>query len=248
MRSWVTCIAVIVAVASVSQAEASVQWINDAKFESAGDVLSGSGQFPTFVAIQHGDTEQGYNTSGRDVPFDENNSLQVTYDVKLADVPVVQLLNEAGDETLNYLEFVLDINEGGAEKFLSVDAIQLYTSPTGSSTTTVLSELGTLRWELDGAILLDENINSGSGKADMRMLVPESLFAGAGEDDFLILYSHFGDYGDSYASTDGPEEWGMNIVEPEGGVPIPEPATIVIWSLLGALGIAYGWRRRQRAA
>jgi len=29
--------------------------------------------------------------------------------------------------------------------------------------------------------------------------------------------------------------------------PIPEPSTLVIWSLLGALGIAYSWRRRRAA-
>lgn len=28
---------------------------------------------------------------------------------------------------------------------------------------------------------------------------------------------------------------------------VPEPATIVIWSLLGALGLVYGWRRRKAA-
>jgi hypothetical protein len=29
---------------------------------------------------------------------------------------------------------------------------------------------------------------------------------------------------------------------------VPEPATLIIWSLLGALGVALGWRRRKRAA
>ena len=29
---------------------------------------------------------------------------------------------------------------------------------------------------------------------------------------------------------------------------IPEPSTLIIWSLLGTLGIAVGWRRRRRAA
>ena len=28
---------------------------------------------------------------------------------------------------------------------------------------------------------------------------------------------------------------------------VPEPATLIIWSLLGTLGIAYGWRRRRAA-
>lgn len=30
--------------------------------------------------------------------------------------------------------------------------------------------------------------------------------------------------------------------------PVPEPTTLVIWSLLGTLGLIYGWRRRRRGA
>ncbi len=29
---------------------------------------------------------------------------------------------------------------------------------------------------------------------------------------------------------------------------VPEPATIVIWSLLGAIAVTFGWRRRKQAA
>jgi len=31
------------------------------------------------------------------------------------------------------------------------------------------------------------------------------------------------------------------------GAVVPEPGTIVIWSLLAGLGIGLGWRRRKRA-
>ena len=30
--------------------------------------------------------------------------------------------------------------------------------------------------------------------------------------------------------------------------PVPEPSTLAIWSLLGVLGIAFGWNRRRKAA
>jgi len=30
--------------------------------------------------------------------------------------------------------------------------------------------------------------------------------------------------------------------------PIPEPSTLIIWSILGAIGIGYAWRRRTRIA
>jgi hypothetical protein len=41
---------------------------------------------------------------------------------------------------------------------------------------------------------------------------------------------------------------GYNATGQENGFllsPVPEPATIVIWSLLGGLGIAVGWRRKR---
>ena len=30
--------------------------------------------------------------------------------------------------------------------------------------------------------------------------------------------------------------------------PIPEPSTIAIWSLLGLVGLGFGWRKKRKAA
>ena len=49
----------------------------------------------------------------------------------------------------------------------------------------------------------------------------------------------------SIAEGGGTVTWGD--VEATGTV-IPEPATIIIWSLLGGLGIGFGYWRRKRAA
>ncbi len=46
-----------------------------------------------------------------------------------------------------------------------------------------------------------------------------------------------------------PENEGDNSVTVTQVVnPVPEPATLVVWSLLAAFGIAFGWNRRRRAA
>ncbi len=45
-----------------------------------------------------------------------------------------------------------------------------------------------------------------------------------------------------FPNSDGPN---MMLVS---GSPVPEPTTLIIWSLLGGLGIAYAWRRRTRTA
>jgi len=39
----------------------------------------------------------------------------------------------------------------------------------------------------------------------------------------------------------------ITVLSPEAD-PVPEPSTLVIWSLLGTLGITVGWRRRRSSA
>ena len=34
----------------------------------------------------------------------------------------------------------------------------------------------------------------------------------------------------------------------KGTAPVPEPTTLIIWSLLGGLGVAVGWYRRRKPA
>ena len=141
----------------------------------------------------------------------------------------------------NFL-FVLDINEpsGSSQSLISLDAVQIYISSTGSQNTTVLGDLGTLVYDLDAGedseILMDYDNAPGSGVSDMLMSIPSSVFAGVSATDFVILYSAFGDVD---SSQDGFEEWGhltnVNV--------IPEPGTGLLLGT-GLLGLA--WRRRRR--
>ena len=58
--------------------------------------------------------------------------------------------------------------------------------------------------------------------------------------DLSVLGSNWG-YGETTGSTDGS-------TAASAGSTVPEPATLIIWSLLGALGIGVGWWRRRKAA
>ena len=57
-------------------------------------------------------------------------------------------------------------------------------------------------------------------------------------------------YGHNGSSTYEYDDIGFRIASTTDGIPpiIPEPSTLIIWSLLGGLGIALGWCRRRKPA
>jgi hypothetical protein len=73
-----------------------------------------------------------------------------------------------------------------------------------------------------------------------------SLFA-AGSNDFPTFVSPY-----SFANTGGgipTDADGFNIaLHFDPVAQTPEPSAIIIWSMLGAVGMSIGWRRRQKAA
>jgi hypothetical protein len=207
---------------------------------------SGTGIFPAFVRIQAPTTEEGYNTPVGGV-FDNTNDATHNLNVRLSDLGTVT----CGATTC--FQFFLDINEsGGGQEFLSLDDIQIRTGTTASPTTETLSSLGTLRYQMDSpgtsnnTVLLDFSLEAGSGKSDMTLLVPVSLFGGALQTDFLYLYSHFGSVGGVYDSSDGFEEWSFRAGS--GFVPIPEPSTYALYALGAAMLFVSGWWQKRRTA
>jgi hypothetical protein len=227
--------------------------INGAIYAFANTGPAGTGNIDSFVRVQKKGSEQGYNTSANQKPFDEKGG-NFTRDLQAGQVPVVKLLNVV------YLQFVLDVNEdqGKNDEFISLDKLQIFTSNAGGKNTTTLSDLGTLRYDLGvgNEVLLNfARAGSGSGKVDMTLLVPLSNFPGLAVGDFIYLYSAFGlkpnDAGHNWDTSDGFEEWavnsgeGVDLFPPDLGPPIvPEPT---VASLFGIGALALGMARRRRA-
>jgi hypothetical protein len=235
------------AVYSLTSDSGSPFTINGARFFYQDSGPSGTGILDAFVRIQKAGTEQGYNTSGRGVPFDDKNDPS-THNILLGDVPIVTYSGT------RYFEFVLDIAEGG-DKCLSLDAIKLYTSTTASQTTVNLSSLGTVRYDFGSNEVLLKG--AGSGKVDMTMLVP--VWSAANANDYVYLYSAFGGLGNittgpnkgDWSSSGSFEEWGLLSDGDRAHLSaIPEPTALILWSILGVIGIGIicSHQRRRAAA
>ena len=215
--------------------------INGAQFEFTNEQPTGTGIIDPFLQVQANGVEQGYNTSGTPVPFDDKSGIS-THDITFAQLQTTTVTISG----TSYFKLLLDINQiGGNGSLLSLDQLQFYTSPTGGQTTTNVSLLGTLRYSFSPGdrVDLDASRNPGSGAGDMFAYIPTSAFAatnstpGASSTDFVYLYCHFGT---TYASNDGFEEWALMVA------PIPEASTFFpVIGLLVAVFSTYELRRRK---
>ena len=217
--------------------------INGATF-LRGDLRSaGTGVIQSFVRISAANqgVVQGYNTSGRPLQYNENNSPSFTRNLQYSQVPTVTIAGIA------YKEFLLDINQnaGPPSSWLSLDKVQIYTNAVGSLNPVNIASLGTLRYDMDmGAdsqVYLDYDLNSGSGQSDMAMYVPVSAFGGVAANTYIYLYSMFGS---TFANNDGFEEWAVQTPETLV-IPLPSAALTGGAALAGLFGL--GVIRRRKA-
>jgi uncharacterized membrane protein len=181
---------------------------------------TGSGVFNAFFRVQANGTEQGYNTDGRPLEFDELKSATFTHSALFEDVPRVEYPASSG---FWYYEFQLDINEKSSAGLMSMDKFEVYTTndqyilnyPFEDGTGGNNSGEAKLIYELDGDgdtwILMDYAWNTGSGKRDYRVLIPESDFTGK-KLTYVVIFTR---HGDNEATDDGFEEWGVAIYPTE---------------------------------
>ena len=206
--------------------------INEAIFQQYSPGPAGTGTINTFVRIQGpqgSDIQQGYNTDGRPLQYNEVGSPQ-THSLLLSDIPIVT------NGGTGYLEFLLDINQDG-EPLISLDMVEFYLETSGAllghpgNFSTPIYDLDAIT---DNWIKLDYALNTGtggSGAGDMLLYVPDSLFTGAanyveGGDNYIYLYSRLGE---NFSADDGFEEWAYGV----DGPIIPEPATVMLLGLGG---------------
>jgi PEP-CTERM motif len=216
-----------------------------------GATLSGSGVFPAFVQVTGNDPiHDAYNTTVNNVG-DNGASDIFNHEVALSSVPI---FTQGG---VSYYSFFLDINEANnaIDKYLSLDLLTVTTSPTANQSSTPLPT-GTTRWSMAATdnIVLNFDLESGSGRADMEFLVPLSAFAGALPTDFVYLYSSFGALGinpsglpaGNYGNSGGTfEEWALG--RSGGSVPsVPEPNSLLLLGT-GLVTVALAARRKFAA-
>src|SRR2546423_4608029 len=153
--------------------------VNGALFQQTDPQPTGSGVIDSFVRVStNADIEQGYNTDGRPTAYDENSSPTFTHSLLLSTIPIATIGG------INYMQFLLDINQTGVDPLLSLDEVQIFLEGVGNLTVDVatLSTLGTPIYDLDtGAnnfVLLNYNLNTGSGSGDMFIYIPPRLLPG----------------------------------------------------------------------
>ena len=220
---------------------------------------AGTGVFPAFNRINEtggsggydgiAGTEEGYSTTANilDNTSDDTHNFSILKS---------QLGIVTGPDGGQYYEFHLDINEvnSGGEQYLSLDDLRLFFSATPNDTDEPFPSPATQVYQLAAGthVLLDYSLEAGSGKADLTILIPISVLAGASSTSSVYLYSKFGVLDEScntapcrtgadYGQSDGFEEWSFNtandtITVPDGG------------STLGLLGLGMltlGYARRR---
>lgn len=220
--------------------------VNGAYFERVPNngVPAGTGNINSFVRLQspgNATEEEGYNTDGRPLRFDENNSPQFTRSLKLSDIPIIDV---AG---ILYRQFILDINEPNASQQdpdlpkVDLTELQLFLGNAGNLLTannTPFAGFGSNAYsvfDLDGAGEATVNLfdfNPGSGRYDLFAYIPDSLFTGPNE--YVYLYSKF------TGAEGGFEEWAVGT---PNTVPVPTPAL-----LPGLIGMGIAALRKKKQA
>ena len=207
--------------------------INGALFVQ-GESKAGTGVFPSFVQIGGANLNvvEGYNTTVNGV-LNNGQSDNFNRAVLVNQLSFVSFT--PGGQV--YIKLKLDINEntgnqqGNAQEFLSLDALQIYTSATPNQSTTNPADLGTLRYDIGAGngLLMDYSLESGSGTSDVVAYIP--LWAGAIGNEYFYLYSKFGALGVSgnrdYGNSDGFEEW-ANASASSGEIEEPPPDDVEV--------------------
>ena len=218
------------------------QVINGALFTTTGLQSTGTGLIDPFLTLQANGTEVGLNSNSANNKLFGATKSGNTSDVVLADLGIQE----------GFVGFLLDINQTSANPQILFDTFKVYTR-TGSITDgsqDTLADLNDaiLRYDLGAnSLLLNYNLNPGSGGGDLLIFLPTSMFLGATLADNLYVVAGFS------GSNSGFEEFAtFGIDRPTPGTfsvpPVPDNANTVLLLGAGMLGLLVASRKRATRA
>jgi len=237
-------------------AKGSTATVGDATFATTDTQPTGTGVIQSFVRIgSNQDLVQGYNTDG--TPQLDTKGGAFTHSVLLSSLQL------QADGTYRFL---LDINQIGTDHRYNLNEVQLWVSTdpslinyqsvftSGSTNGTDNLGFGTSAakvYDLDtgtnSGILLNYELNHGSGSGDMFMNVNASVFDGLDSNKTWYVYL-FSAFGNPNPNNDGFEEWAALLGPENPPMPfVPEPATMAL-ALSGLVGFGLMRLRRLRRA
>ena len=194
---------------------------------------TGTGNFDPFLRISQSNQAvvKGFNTYAAP-QFQEDDTW--TSAQNISEIPVIAFEYPPGSGIIKlYRELQLDINQnaGGDGKYLSLDIVEIFITEdpdlTGYDPTTKFSTNATLVYDMDELednwIKFDYTNNNGSGKRDMKMLIPNEwltedprcAYTGpvpeGSPNDCPYYFVMYNEFGSNYDNNDGFEEWGSEI-------------------------------------
>jgi hypothetical protein len=183
---------------------------------TANNQSSGTGNFNPFLRLQGSPTEKGFNTNGA-VAFDTKGGTW-THAILVSAIPIVTI------NGLNYWELFVDINDGNSATHISLNEMEIWFTTNASLVGYVDNPPGTgfpagatKQYDFSGAILIND-VNQGSGRGDLRYLVPLTNITLPPANTYFVVYSKWGTSptagGVSYASDGGFEEWKVKVATP----------------------------------
>lgn len=190
--------------------DAIVQYIGDLDATLGS---SGTGVFNSFVRLQGNEkktpNQKGYNTDGT-LQYDTKGG-QWTHSILLSEIPTVSIGGEL------FWEFFADINETDNTKKISLDDFELYLTDDPDLTGYDFGSNADEIYDYGDAntdYILINDVNQGSGRGDLRYLVPQDGFdpgdcnyGNPACATYLVLYSVWGGKGNGYGFDGGFEEW-----------------------------------------